>query len=296
MSEQPRNSSDSLQFAIAAFLDQKTKADKAKNRRWMIFTAFAVLYFSVGLIQQIIDSDLIGASKPYAAVVRVDGQISTGKRASTDALGDALEKAFKDKGATCVALVINSPGGMVAQSQLIHDEVKKLAKLHNKKVIAVGEDYMASGGYLIASSAERIYAPTTGIVGSVGVIISGYDLTGLGEKYGVKDRTYTAGGLKDPLNPLVTPTEEAKAKIHEVLDELHGEFIRMVKESRGDRIKAEDSAIFTGEFWTGLGAARLGLTDGFLDLEAAVSQDCGADRVKLFEPRFGLASLIPSLF
>lgn len=298
--EHPKSGREALYAAAAAFLDMQVRDRKErKQRTWLLFgLGFAYLALSASAMFFGGRGSQAGMplTETYAAVVRVDGTIKTGAMASERLLTETLTSAFSDKDAACVALAINSPGGMVAQSQLIHDTIKRLAEENGRKVIAVGEDYMASGGYMIATAADQIYAPSTGIVGSIGVVQSGVDLTGLAEKYGIKDRTYTAGTLKDPFNPLLPPTPEAEAQARQVLGQLHQEFIRMVREARSGRpgfaAAEKKDELYSGAYWTGLRATELGLLDGNLSLLQAIRKDCNADSFKVFEPRVRLVDML----
>jgi protease-4 len=282
----------SLYEALAAFVQDHNREKKNRRIRWTLALVGFFAYMTFNVYWAIHSGEVLPTSSNYAAVVRIDGPIQMGKSASTKVLFPVLEKAFGDDKAKCVALAINSPGGMVGQSEMIYEQIRKLAKKNNKKVIAVGEDLMASGGYFIASAAERIYAPKMSAVGSVGVRQDSYDLTGIAEKLGIKDRTLTAGKMKDSNNPLKPLSEEARAKATHDLETIHTEFKRVVRESRGDRIKLQDDEIFTGEVFTGIDGFQLGLTDGFLDLEDAVKADCGADGIKVIAPSLGFSDLL----
>jgi len=295
MSDAKKGGRELLYTALAAYVDQQHAEQKSRKWRWRFILVSMAIYMIFNVVYMLSKDQHLAVSGNYAAVVRVDGEINVGKLASTDVLFPVLEKAFADKKAACVALVVNSPGGTVGQSQMLHDRIRKLAKQNDKKVIAVGEDLVASGGYLVASSASRIYAPTMAAVGSIGVRLDGYDLTGIAEKLGIKDRTFTAGTMKDMVNPLRPVTPEAEAKIRHDVEQIHSEFIRMVKESRGDRLKLPDDKLFTGEVFTGMDGKAFGLLDGNLDLEDAVKADCGADSVVAYEPKLGPGQLLNML-
>jgi signal peptide peptidase SppA len=295
MAEPNKTGREVLYTALAEYIKGQNAERKTKKWRWGALIALVALNFVFNIAYSLATNPHHAKTANYAAVVRIDGQIGVGRMASTEVLAPVLDEAFSDAKASCVALVINSPGGMVAQSQLIHDAITKLAKEKGKKVIAVAEDMMASGGYMIASAAQRIYAPQTAVVGSIGVISQGYDFTGLAEKLGVKNRTFTAGTMKDPFNPLEKLTPEAELKARTTLGELHGIFIQMVKDSRGQRLKAPDAELFDGEYWTGLTGAKLGLTDGYLDLQDAIKQDCGADSAVTYEPHLQVGDYLSFL-
>ena len=283
---------EALYEALAELAKAKKDETRKKSRKWIFFGVMMAAYMGFNVWYMLDRGEFQPTAKNYAAVVRVDGPISVGKLASTAVLYPVLEKAFGDKKALCVALAINSPGGAVGQSQMLHDYILKLAKKNDKKVIAVGEDMMASGGYLIATAASRIYAPTMGAVGSIGVRQDGYDLTGIAEKLGIKDRTLTAGRMKDSMNPLKALSKEAETKARHDLEQIHTVFKQYVKDSRGDRIKVADDDVYTGEVFTGMDGVKLGLLDGNLDLEDAVKAECNADGVVLYEGSLGFGQLL----
>lgn len=283
---------EALYEALALYVQDNRREARHRRLRWSVALVAFLGYMTFNVWWTITSGEVSAKTDNYAAGVRIDGAIQTGKAASTKVLFPVLEKAFSDDKARCVALIINSPGGMVGQSEMLHDEILKLAKKHDKKVIAVGEDLMASGGYMVAAAASRIYAPQMAAVGSIGVRQDGYDLSGIAEKLGIKDRTLTAGKMKDSMNPLKAMSPEAEAKARHDLELIHTEFKRVVRESRGDRIKVQDDEIFTGEVFTGFDGYKLGLLDGFLDLEDAVKADCGADGVRIIAPSLGLSDLI----
>lgn len=281
-----------LHQALYEYVKGQAEERKSKKWRWRFIIASMLVYMGVNVFFMVSSGSFKPKPQSYAAMVRVDGPIAVGKMASTAVLFPVLEKAFEDTKAACVALVINSPGGMVGQSQMLHERILKLAKKHNKKVVAIGEDMMASGGYMIAASASRIYAPTTAAVGSIGVRMDGYDLTGIAEKLGIKDRTLTAGNMKDSVNPLKPMSEQAAKKVEHDLQQIHSEFIRIVKGARGERLKRPDAEVFTGEVFTGMDGVAIGLLDGSLDLEDAVKTDCGVDSVVAFEPNIGFGDIL----
>ena len=122
---------------------------------------------------------------------------------------EIISKAFLVKNAPCVAITINSPGGSPVQSHLIHDFIKQQAKKNKKKVIVFAEDVAASGGYLIACAGDEIFANSSSIIGSIGVIYSSFGFTELIKKIGVERRIHTAGKNKSTLDPF----QEEKKKI-----------------------------------------------------------------------------------
>jgi len=202
----------------------------------------------------------------HTAMVEVRGEIAMETEASADNLMTALRSAFEDDGAQAVVLRINSPGGSPVQAGLVYDEVRRLKALHKKKVYAVCEEMCASAAYYIAVSADQIYVDKASIVGSIGVLMDGFGFVGAMDKLGVERRLLTAGENKamlDPFSP-VNPQHEGYARA--MLDQIHQQFIAVVKQGRGKALKAAPET-FSGLFWNGEQATQMGLADhlGSLD-------------------------------
>ena len=193
---------------------------------------------------------------------------------------EIIKKAFSFKKAKCVAVSIYSPGGSPVQSHLIHDYIKQLAKKNKKKVIIFAEDVAASGGYLIACAGDEIYANSSSIVGSIGVISASFGFQDAIKKIGVQRRVYTAGKNKSTLDPFKEEKEEDIERIKKLQLELHSDFIEVVKKSRGTKLKdPEKNNIFTGEFWSGSASIKLGLIDGIGNAEQILREKFGEDVV-----------------
>ena len=198
---------------------------------------------------------------------------------------EIILKAFSVKKAPCVAITINSPGGSPVQSHLIYSLIRQQAKKNKKKVIVFAEDVAASGGYLIACAGDEIYANSSSIIGSIGVIYSSFGFTELIKKIGVERRVHTAGKNKSTLDPFVDEKEEDVQRLKKIQLELHGHFIKVVEKSRGKKLKdPEKNNIFTGEFWSGSTALNLGLIDGIGNADQILKEKFGKDVViKKFE-------------
>lgn len=192
----------------------------------------------------------------------------------------AIERAFADKSAPAVAVVINSPGGSPVQSRLIADRIRKLSEEKAKPVYVFAEDVMASGGYLMALCGEEIYADESSIVGSIGVITSGFGFDKAIEKLGIERRVYTAGTQKMSLDPFQPEKADDVARLKALQREVHDAFIAMVKERRGARLKGSDEDLFNGAFWSGRRALELGLVDGLSDVRTKMRSLYG-EKVKL---------------
>ena len=198
--------------------------------------------------------------------VRLSGVIgSAGRfRQGIDFSGqqEILKKAFSFKKAKYVAISINSPGGSPVQSHLIYSYIRQLASKKKIKVLIFSEDVAASGGYLIACAGDEIYANSSSIIGSIGVITASFGFKDMIKKIGVERRIYTAGKNKSTLDPFVDAKEEDVQRLKKIQLELHADFIKVVEKSRGNKLKdPEKNNIFTGEFWSGSAALNLGLID-----------------------------------
>ncbi len=250
--------------------------EQRRSRRWGIFfKLFFVAYLLVGLIALIgsgaSDSKLTAADK-ITAVVDINGVIMDGAEASGEMLIPALQEAFENEKTKGVILRINSPGGSPVQSGIINDEIKRLkAKYKEIPVYAVVSDLCASGGYYIAVAADNIYADKASIVGSIGVRMDNFGAVELLEKLGVERRLYTAGANKGMLDPFLPENETQVAHVNAMLNTTHQQFISVVKEGRGERLQ-NNPDIFSGLFWTGEDAVKLGLIDG-LGSDAYVARE-----------------------
>ena len=210
---------------------------------------------------------------------------------------DVIKKAFSVKKALAVAITINSPGGSPVQSHLIYKFIKEQAKKNKKKVIIFAEDVAASGGYLIACSGDEIYANSSSIIGSIGVISASFGFKNLIEKIGVQRRVYTAGKNKSTLDPFLDEKEEDIKRLKNIQLELHQDFIDVVEESRGSRLnKNSGIELFSGEFWTGKKAKELGLVDGLGNADQILREKFGDEvEIKKFgKPKGWLAKKISS--
>ena len=204
---------------------------------------------------------------------------------------DIILKAFALKKAQCVAITINSPGGSPVQSHLIYNFIRQQAKKNKKKVIVFAEDVAASGGYLIACAGDEIYANSSSIIGSIGVIYSSFGFTELIKKIGVERRVHTAGKNKSTLDPFQDEKKEDIERLKNIQLDLHKNFINVVEESRGSKLKKSDVELFSGEFWSGSKAKDLGLIDDVGDANQILREKFGEDVViKKFEKSKGWLS------
>ena len=222
---------------------------------------------------------------PVVPVVRLQGVIgmsSTPLRSSLSLASVArqLDRAFAMRGARAVALVINSPGGSPVQSHLIHRRIRDLAAEKKLPVLAFAEDVAASGGYMIACAADEIICDAASVVGSIGVVGGSFGFVKLIEKLGVERRLYTSGEHKAMLDPFLPEKPDEVARLNALQRDIHEGFIELVKASRGAKLKGPESALFSGEYWTGRKAVELGLADGIGDLRATLRTRYG-DKVEM---------------
>jgi len=195
-------------------------------------------------------------------VVDLEGIIAPEGKASAERIIKALDRAFKDPGTKGVVLRINSPGGSPVQAGYINDEIRRLrAKYPDIPLHAVVEDLCASGGYYVAVATDKIYVDKASLVGSIGVIMGGFGFTGAMDKLGIERRAYTAGDNKDFLDPFVPENPVHRAHAQKMLDEIHQQFIKTVRQGRGTRLH-ETPETFSGLIWTGEKSVELGLADG----------------------------------
>jgi signal peptide peptidase SppA len=193
---------------------------------------------------------------------------------------EIIDKAFENKKSLAIAISINSPGGSPVQSHLIYSYIKKLAKKNNKKVLVFAEDVAASGGYLIACAGDEIYANSSSIIGSIGVISASFGFQDAIKKIGIERRVYTAGQNKSTLDPFKEEKKEDIDRLKKIQLELHADFINVVKTSRASKlIETEKNNTFTGEFWSGKTSLKLGLIDGIGNADQILKEKFGEDVV-----------------
>jgi len=270
---------------LAALTEQR------RARRWGIFfklLTFAYITWIILLVTGWTASDAPSADK-HTALVEIDGLIAPGADASADRVTSALQAAFEDERTKGVVLRINSPGGSPVQAQMIYDEMRRLRKKYpSTPLYAVVEDICASGGYYVAVGADRIYVSQSSIVGSIGVRMDSFGVTGLMEKLGVERRLLTAGKNKGMLDPFLPVDKDQEHYVLGLLNEIHDQFIAVVREGRGDRLK-ETPDMFTGLIWTGQKSLELGLADAFGSLDYVAREVIKAENIVDYTQKENLA-------
>jgi protease-4 len=243
-----------------------TVREQRAARRWGIFFKLSFLLLAFFAIWAYFDfytgSDIESLGR-HTALIEIDGTIDDEGSGAADTVIPSLNKAFADAGSAAVVLRINSPGGSPVQAGIIVDEMQRLKKGYpNKPLYVVVDEICASGGYYIAAAADKIYVNKASIVGSVGVLMDGFGFTGLMDKLGVERRLLTAGENKGFLDPFSPQSDKQKQHALAMLNEIHEQFIAVVRAGRGKRLK-ENPEIFSGLYWTGAKAVEMGLADGF---------------------------------
>jgi protease-4 len=272
-------------------------AERRAERRWRVFFRLSWLLLA-GLITWSLFSQRLHPttpSGPHTALVDVRGEIAPDTEASAELLIGALRQAFEDHGAQAVVLRINSPGGSPVQAGIVNDEIRRLKAKHHKKVYAVVEEICASGAYYIAVAADEIYVDKASLVGSIGVLMDGFGFAGLMDKLGVERRLLTAGENKGMLDPFSPQNERHKAYAQAMIDQIHQQFIGVVKAGRGARLK-ETPEMFSGLFWNGEDAVRLGLADSFGNLDFVARDIVKAEEVIDYTPRDNVAERLAKRF
>ncbi len=245
-------------------LAESSLKEQRRARRWgIIFKLLTFIY--IGAIFYMYGSASItdiNLNEKHTALVELTGVIADTEKASADNIITALRDAFDNENSAGVILRINSPGGSPVQSGYIYDEIRRLREANpDTPLYAVVSDICASGGYYIASAADKIYADKASIVGSIGVRMDNFGFVDAMNKLGIERRTLTAGENKALLDPFLPEDEKAKAHIQLLLAEIHTQFIDSVKEGRGERIDSSIEGIFSGLIWSGESAVAIGLVD-----------------------------------
>ena len=285
---------DVLERLVFATVNEQRAA-----RRWRIFWRFFWTVLIVGGLWWMgRDSASSSMSGPHTAVVEIKGAIADEANASAEFVVAAMRAAMEDPGSRALVLLINSPGGSPVQAGMINDEIVRLKAQHDKPIYAVVEETCASAAYYIAAAADEIFVDKASIVGSIGVLMDGFGFTGVMDKVGVERRLLTAGANKGMLDPFSPLKDSQRAHAQTMLDQIHGQFIDVVRAGRGDRLK-EDEDTFSGLFWTGQQAIELGLADKLGTLDSVARDIVKAEQVidytrsdnmaERFAKRFGAA-------
>lgn len=279
-------------LAFASLKEQRAR------RRWNIFFRLAGLVIALLVLFQLFNlgGSELESSETHTALVEIDGTIEAGGIGGADAVIPALNRAYEDAGSVGVILRINSPGGSPVQAGMINDEIARLRKAYPKKPLHVVVDEMcASGGYYIAAAADKIFVNKASIVGSIGVLMGGFGFTELMDKVGVERRVLTAGENKAFMDPFSSQTEEQKQHAQTLLNEIHQQFVSVVRNGRGKRLR-ETPDMFSGLFWSGSKAVELGLADGFGSVDSVARDELKAPDIIDYTQHEGLPERVLKRF
>lgn len=280
-------------LAFSALQEQRRARHWGILFKLLIFIyLFALLFLATGWL----DHGEMPTSGKHTAVVEMHGVIGSGADTDAERVISGLQGAFKDKKTQGVILHINSPGGSPVQAGYINDEIRRLKAKHpNIPIYAVVEDICASGGYYVAAATDKIYVDKASIVGSIGVIMDSFGFTGTMEKLGVERRLLTAGENKGFLDPFSPANAKQQAYAKEMLTEIHNQFIQVVRQGRGERLK-ETPEMFSGLVWSGEKSVQLGLADSLGSAEYVAREVIKAEEMVDFTPQEGFAERVAKRF
>jgi len=276
-----------------------TIKERRAARRWSIFFRLAfLLVLIIGLWTYLglsfgSDDENLGR---HTALIEINGEIEAEGSGSADNVIPSLNKAFADAGSAAVVMRIDSPGGSPVQAGIIVDEILRLKKGYpDKPLYVVVDEICASGGYYIAAAADKIYVNKASIVGSVGVLMDSFGFTGTMEKLGVERRLMTAGANKGFLDPFSPQSEKHREHAQEMLNEIHQQFISVVRAGCGARLK-ETPETFSGLYWTGAKAVDMGLADGFGTVDTVARDIVKAEDIVDYTAHEGLPERVLKKF
>jgi protease-4 len=267
-------------LAFAAVNEQR------RSRRWRIFFFFLTFLYLTPLALLLLDASGIKVIEreikspgQHTALVRMEGIIASEEPASAESVIASLQDAFEDDDTVGVILEINSPGGSPVQSAYIYDEIRRLREEHEEIPLhVVVTDMAASGGYFVAAAADKIFVNRSSLIGSIGVRMDSFGLTGLIERWGIERRLYTAGEHKGMLDPFLPENPQEKERVLTMLEKVHQHFIDAVKQGRGERLK-DDPQLFSGMIWSGEEGIELGLADGYGSRESVARDVIGEEEI-----------------
>lgn len=282
------------QLNIGSDLIRELIKERRSEKRWKNIRFFIILLIIALIVAVLLSTsgfEKVGGpseSKGYVAYLKLEGMIEPGQDFSAEEVLPHLREAFSDDDAKGVVIDINSGGGTPVQAAIIHDAIVDLKKKYHKKVVVVGEDMIASGAYFVAVAADKIYVNPNTIAGSIGVIMKGFGFPDLIKKVGIERRVYTAGVNKDRLDPFLPQNPEDIEKIKTVIAEIHDNFKQVVLDGRQGKLHGDLNEIFSGDFWSGRTALKLGLVDGLGDLTGVMQTEFNVSKYRDYSVSKGL--------
>lgn len=279
-----------------AIMSETRKARRNANFRTIGFILVIVTIFTINILYSrgILGGITIPKGESYVSLVRINGPIEAGKPTALSELENNLYQAFHDEDSKGVLLVINSPGGTPVQSHKLHQYLMQLKEETGKRLVVLGDDMLTSGAYMVAVAADKILVNPATLTGSIGVFQQSFGLKNLAEKAGVTARTIVAGDNKRRLDPFTDAKPEDLLKVKSVLDEIHQQFIAVVRSSRKDKLSEADD-LFSGDYWTGTEALSLGLVDGISTYHRVLKEEFGSEHALDYSLKPGLFGRLPSV-
>ncbi len=270
-------------LAFAAITEQR------RARRWGIFFKSLLCVYLIGILGLTMApfgaKGSLKTGEGHTAVVDVRGIISEATPTNASAIIEGLTAAFNDENTKGIILRMNTPGGSPVQSDYVYHEIRRLKKERpDLPIYAVVSDVCASGGYYIASAADKIFVNPSSLIGSIGVIMNGFGFVTAMEKLGVERRLVIAGEHKALMDPFSDVSSEEKIHVQGLLTQVHQQFINAVREGRGDRLK-NDPDLFSGLIWTGVQSIEMGLADSIGNTRSVAKDVIGAEELVDFTPQ-----------
>ena len=287
-----------VQQAFSNLVVHDLLKDRQAERRWKVVKRtlivtlglFGISYY-VFIYAHASGMRLSTNSAQTIGVVRVNGNIMQTSLASSEKIVPALQAAFSDPNVKAVVLAIDSPGGAPLEAERINFMIEALKKKHNKPVYAAIQNVGASAAYMIAMNTDRIYAGRYSLVGSIGAVMSSWDVHKALNKFDIHQDVYASGQLKSMLNPFTAPTDAAKKKAQELVNKAGFMFVEEVKVKRGSKL-LKNVEYGTGEIWDGDQALKLGLIDELGTIEMIAEKNNA--QIQEFGP--GARTLTPFAF
>ena len=266
-------------------ISQTAFSEQRKARRWGIFFKLATLiYLSILLFFFISGNDKkIATTGYFTALISINGEIGSESEANANDFKRNLNDAYNNPGTKGIILSIHSPGGSPVQAGIMNDEIRRLKSQYPQiPIYAVVEDICASGAYYVAVATDSIFVDKASIVGSIGVLMDGFGFEETINKLGIERRLMTAGNNKALLDPFSPINPKHKAHVQDLLDQIHQQFINVVMDGRGEKLKKGKEEIFSGLFWNGEKSIKLGLTDYLGDLDYVAREIIGHEQIEDF--------------
>ena len=282
---------------VVQFANEVLK-ERQRERKWRIFFRIVTLLIILWILFLVAaGSSSQSTVGPHTALIKLEGAIYPGGENSAENVIKALEAAYKNENTKGIILKINSPGGTAVQSSLMANAISRLRAEYPKIPFYVVVDEMcASGGYFVASAADKIFVNESSVVGSIGVLFDSFGFNKAMDKLGIERRMVTAGSEKGFMDPFSPESEKDKAHIQGLLNDIHKHFIDTVKAGRGERLKLDTPYLFSGLVWAGAKSVEIGLADGFGDVEMVSRELVKAPQVVDFTMQENIAERLARQF